>query len=178
MDLGSLLFILALLLLVILFISRPFFEPLSKFVPKSVNSNIDHDYSQLLAERDQIIESLRELEFDHAIGKIPDEDYSRYRVAMLEQGAKILSELDSLLDQSQSKPVEKEELDDRLESMITTKKRGVILSSTTPDDELEVMIANRKRSRQTKSAGFCSKCGNPVQTADKFCPKCGATILS
>jgi len=176
MDLGSILFILALFFLVVLFISRPLFESKTPLSSEYVSPNSNHDVSQLLAERDQIIESLRELEFDHSIGKIPEENYPKYRVAMLERGAKILSELDVVLDQSQPDSLEERELDERLEIMIAAQKRGVILDGTTPDDELEIMIANRKRSRQAKSAGFCSKCGSPVQTSDKFCPKCGATI--
>ncbi len=49
---------------------------------------------------------------------------------------------------------------------------GLAVSSV--DDELEMMLSNRKRARQEKSAGFCPKCGGPLQKSDKFCPKCGA----
>ena len=44
------------------------------------------------------------------------------------------------------------------------------------DDEVEVQLANRKRSRQDKSAGFCPQCGRPVQKSDRFCPKCGYAL--
>ncbi|HWQ84225.1 MAG TPA: zinc ribbon domain-containing protein, partial [Anaerolineales bacterium] len=45
------------------------------------------------------------------------------------------------------------------------------------DDSIEVALAQRRRQRQEKSAGFCPQCGGPVQKSDRFCPKCG-TVLS
>jgi NADH pyrophosphatase NudC (nudix superfamily) len=46
-----------------------------------------------------------------------------------------------------------------------------------PDDDLEVLLANRRRSRQNGTAGFCSKCGSALQKTDKFCPKCGTKVV-
>ena len=45
-----------------------------------------------------------------------------------------------------------------------------------PDDELEALLANRRRERQEKSAGFCPQCGGALQQSDRFCPKCGASL--
>ena len=47
---------------------------------------------------------------------------------------------------------------------------------TSPDDDLEVMIANRRRARSEKAGGFCPQCGKPVQKSDRFCPGCGTTL--
>jgi hypothetical protein len=52
------------------------------------------------------------------------------------------------------------------------RKHAVALAS--PDDPLEAQLANRRRERQGKAAGFCHKCGGPLQKSDLFCPKCGA----
>jgi hypothetical protein len=43
-----------------------------------------------------------------------------------------------------------------------------------PDDDLEILLANRRRARQEKAVGFCHHCGGPLQKSDRFCPKCGA----
>jgi predicted amidophosphoribosyltransferase len=43
-------------------------------------------------------------------------------------------------------------------------------------DELEEIIASRKRSRQESSAGFCPHCGRPVSKSDKFCSRCGTAL--
>ena len=54
--------------------------------------------------------------------------------------------------------------------------RGVSAAVAAPDDEMEVLIANRRRVRQGKAAGFCPQCGGPLQKSDRFCPKCGAKM--
>jgi hypothetical protein len=43
-------------------------------------------------------------------------------------------------------------------------------------DELEEMIAMRKRQRKESAAGFCPRCGKPAQKSDRFCSKCGTTL--
>jgi len=44
------------------------------------------------------------------------------------------------------------------------------------DDDLESMIAARRKTRKEKSAGFCPKCGKPILVSDRFCPSCGKAI--
>jgi rubrerythrin len=44
------------------------------------------------------------------------------------------------------------------------------------DDDLESMIAARRKEHKSKSAGFCPKCGKPVLVTDKFCPSCGKAV--
>jgi predicted amidophosphoribosyltransferase len=48
--------------------------------------------------------------------------------------------------------------------------------SGAPDDELETLLANRRRVRSEKSGGFCPQCGGAVQKSDRFCPKCGGRL--
>jgi predicted amidophosphoribosyltransferase len=50
----------------------------------------------------------------------------------------------------------------------------VVISN--PEDELEMLIADRRRSRLSKADGFCPNCGAPHQISDLFCPKCGERI--
>ncbi|NOH04446.1 MAG: zinc ribbon domain-containing protein [Chloroflexi bacterium] len=44
------------------------------------------------------------------------------------------------------------------------------------DDDIEAMIASRRKQHKSKSAGFCPKCGKPVLVTDKFCPSCGKAL--
>lgn len=78
MDLGSVMLILALALGVGIFVSLPLArrDANEKLVAdrKKLDST-DHVRSSLLAERDRLITALQELEFDQALGKIPEEDY-------------------------------------------------------------------------------------------------------
>ena len=183
MDIGSILLILALFVPVVLFISRPFYEP-SLAKQEGLTQVEDHDLSGLLAERDRILTALQELEFDQALGKIPAEDYPAQRAMLVQRGAAVLRKLDQL----QSPEQETRDAVERVEAVIAKGRadagngRNAIgldaqaAPAIVVDDALEVALAQRRRQRQEKAAGFCPQCGGPVQKSDHFCPKCGATL--
>ena len=180
MDIGSIFLILGLLILVGLFIGRPFFEK-----RRTATDPAGHQQSTLLAERDRILNALQEMDFDYTLGKIPEADYLTQRNVLLQQGAAVLRELDAY---QQAMPLEPAEA--RLEEAIAARRaetmrlapvsNGTALKPALahPDDDLEGIIANRRRERSEKAVGFCPQCGNPVQKSDRFCPKCGTTITS
>ena len=188
MDIGSLFLILALLILVVLFISRPFYERRSAIGLSTVSGEEEHELSTLLAERDRLLNALQELDFDHALGKIPDEEYPIQRAFLLQHGAEVLRELDAYQAETPQNDAE-----DRIEAVIAARRADARRASArnqeeyssvqaatriaSIDDNLETLLANRRRERQGKSAGFCPQCGGPVQKSDRFCPKCGATLV-
>jgi hypothetical protein len=186
MDIGSIFLILGLFVLVALFIGRPILE--RKATPASEE---DHELSSLLAERDRILNALQELDFDFALGKIPEADFPGQRAALLQRGADILRQLDVLGAVPTHEDAEAREA--RLEAAIAARRAdiaggagaaGLRLAPNggagrvvhTPDDDLEAVIASRRRERKEKAVGFCPQCGRPVQKSDRFCPKCGATL--
>ena len=81
MDIGSIFLILALLILVALFVSRPFISRSQETVSLTLDPQ-DHERSSLLAERDRLLNALQELDFDATLGKIPEEDYPAQREAV------------------------------------------------------------------------------------------------
>lgn len=188
MDAGSIFLILALALIVGLFIARPFFK--SQVIPGGVNAEDSHARSALLAERDRMLMALQELDFDHRLGKIPEEDYPAMRAELMQTAAQVLRRLDEMGGGQESGDFE-----DRIEEVIAARRAdaavarvqtaavqapasGVALSGDAPADELEDLIATRRRVRQEKSVGFCPKCGKPAQKSDRFCSRCGATLAS
>jgi hypothetical protein len=187
MDIGSIFLILALLILVILFISRPFFER-STVEGDAMTMQEEHDYSSLLAERDRILNALQELDFDHVLGKIPTEDYPAQRNVLLKKGTEILKKLDEI--QSPGLAGNGDELDARIEAAIARRRAdaahvdgksaaqavAVAAPPVDPDDDIEVLLANRRRQQKEKLGGFCPQCGGPVRKSDLFCPKCGAGL--
>jgi hypothetical protein len=42
--------------------------------------------------------------------------------------------------------------------------------------DIEKMIDERRMERAERSAGFCSRCGSPIQQSDIFCPGCGEKV--
>lgn len=111
---ASILMILALLILVALFLARPFLQS------ESFDEIEEDQYSGLLAERERIIEALLELDFDQELGKIPEDIYPARREELLQQGAQILQLLDEL-GQAQSL-AEIESGEDGLEALIAARK--------------------------------------------------------
>jgi hypothetical protein len=189
MELGSLFVIFALLILVGLFVSRPFFEKQPVQESAGVDPT-DHELSSLMAERDRVLNALQELDFDAALGKIPEEDYPPQREALLKQGVVILRRIDELQPQGSQTQNAEERLHAAVAARqsasgldtsggiqpITTMPRNGHLVNGEPDDEIEALLANRRRERQGKASGFCPQCGSAVQKTDRFCPKCGEKI--
>ena len=160
MDIGSIFLILALFLLTALYVARPLFERRSLAV-----SQEEQDLSALLAERDRILSALSELDFDHALGKIPEADYPVHRKQLLQRGAAILRQLDEYQKGAHA------DFRDRLEL-----SQNDAVESAQADDPIEALIAARRRSRQDPSGGFCPQCGGAVARSDRFCPKCGEPL--
>jgi hypothetical protein len=179
MDIGSLLLLLALLVLIGLFIARPLLDRDSAAATPEEELKV-HELSTLLAERDRILTALEELDFDNALGKIPSEDYTNQRARLVNQGADVLRKLDELNGDTSDAEIERRIEEAIAERRITTSNivETEVLSQPQPvlvdaDDEVEVQLAARRRARQDKSAGFCPQCGRPVQQSDRFCPNCG-----
>ena len=199
MDIGSLFLVLALMLLVGLFVGQPFLsrkKPLGGMTGESAG----HEISALLAERDRLINALQELDFDHALGKIPADEYPAQRAVLLQQGSEVLRALDELTGERAAAPVanagEQDDAEERLEAVIAARRadarraeavparpvaaaaggNGEVIRAHTGDDELEQALAARRRTRQERSGGFCSQCGGAVQKSDRFCPKCGNVL--
>lgn len=190
MDLGSLFLILALVIFVALFISRPIFEGRRSRRVESAgelgsSAKLELEHSALLAERDRVLNSLQELDFDFAMGKIPEEDYPIQRSILVKRGAEVLQRLDSFESPDQGSG-RFGDATDRLETAIAARRSqlGITIAASngrkgrpgSPDDSLEAQIAARRRQRREKAAGFCPQCGEPVQRSDRFCPKCGTRL--
>jgi len=155
MDLGSIFLILALFTLTALYIGRPLYDGSRKR-----GTMISSELSALMAEYDRVLTALSELDFDNALGKIPAEDYPLRRAELTQRGATLLRQLD--------------EHDSSYAARIDNTQFAT--SEAAPDDDLEAMIANRRRARQEKSGGFCPQCGGPTVQSDRFCPKCGVAL--
>jgi len=175
MEIAAILLTLGVTILVGLYLYIPFIERQARRVTAE-----DHELSSLLAERDRVVNSLQELDFDFNLGKIPEGEYPTQRATLLQKGADILRQIDSFSALTPTpSPRGRGEMDaeSRLENAIAT-RRGDASSnpSELTDDDIESMIVSRRKSRNGKSAGFCPKCGKPVLSSDKFCPSCGKSL--
>lgn len=200
MDIAAIFFTLAILVLVAMYL----YAPLAQRYARSVTEE-EHELSALLAERDRVINSLQELDFDFKLGKIPNEDYPTQRTSLLQKGADVLRQIDLITsdgrpnsepgsegaqnttDSSRQKgkrhevafsPVfVSETAEDRIEQAIAARRADASIGKRDlTDDKIESMISARRLKRKGKSAGFCPKCGKPVMVSDRFCPACGKAL--
>ena len=188
MDVGSIFLILALVLVVALFVGRPFLQSRSVPLQSEAADRAEHRRSTLLADRDRLLTSLQELDFDYRLGKIPGEDYPVMRSSLMQNAAKVMRQLDEIQGVGKSP----DSAEDLIEQVIAARRAdaAVIRSNggaaakpaPSPEatgvgqDDIEDLLASRKRERQEKSAGFCPKCGKPAQKSDRFCSRCGTTL--
>jgi hypothetical protein len=168
MELTAIFFVLAVLILVAIYLYAPFMEQRARRVTAE-----EHELSTLMAERDRVINSLQELDFDFRLGKIPEDDYPVQRSTLLQKGADILRKIDSLAPQT----VSVQDTEARLERAIAARRADAAVATIeVTDDDIESMISSRRKSRTNKSAGFCPKCGKAVMITDRFCPSCGKSL--
>jgi hypothetical protein len=170
MEISSIFFILAVTLMTGMYLYAPF-----TMRSRRTRANESHEVSALKAERDRVINSLQELDFDFNLGKIPAGEYPDQRAALLQKGADILRKLDELAPVASSAVnaearIERATAAGRADSGAS----NAFLAET--DDDLESMIAARRKAHKSKSAGFCPKCGKSVLVTDKFCPSCGKSL--
>ncbi len=170
MDIGAILLLLAVMIGVGLYLAAPLM--MNRRSRRALEET--QESSSLLAERDRVITLLQELDFDFKLGKIPEEDYPPQRAELLKKGADVLKKLDALKAASSSDL----EAEARLEKAVAVRRADAAAVRPEPvsDDDIESMLAARRKARGSKSAGFCPRCGKPVQTTDQFCPNCGKAI--
>lgn len=175
MEIAAILLTFGVMILVGLYLYAPFLERQARRVTQE-----EHELSALLAERDRVVTSLQELDFDFRLGKIPEEDYPTQRATLLQKGADILRNIDGLNPASSPASQGRDEARDtesRLERAVAARRADVSARQADfADDDIESMIVARRKARKNKSAGFCPKCGKPVLTSDRFCPSCGKSL--
>jgi predicted nucleic acid-binding Zn ribbon protein len=114
---------------------------------KHVTSTTKETLDELLARRDAAFQALRDLSFDHRVGKITDEDFVTFEANLKQVAAGALQALDEW----------EKEADEGLAQVI------------------EAEIAAR-RVALSGGGRTCPKCGRPATPEDKFCASCGAPL--
>jgi hypothetical protein len=115
MQITAILFTLAILILVAIYLYAPFMERRAKRVTEQ-----EQELSTLMAERDRVINSLQELDFDYKLGKIPEGDYPTQRSTLLQKGADVLRQIDAMSPQ----PASTQDVDARIEKAIAARRSG------------------------------------------------------
>ncbi len=124
-----------------------------------------YEFSILLVNRENVLNDQRELDFEFKFGKVPLEEYSAQLSSPVPVDAGVLRQREKI----QSLPIASTEEPVKPMALVKT-----IIPLA--DEDLEDLIAKRRAARQQKAAGFCTKCGKPIQQSDRFCSSCGQAI--
>jgi len=139
MDLGSVLFGLAMVVLVAAYVLRP-------IAAGAQGSQAGGQFSSLQAEREHLLDALQELDLDHYMGKVLDKDYRPQRQALTLQGVRVLRRIDEL----QESPGPQDSLEAKLEAAIK-EQRSLARSETRYCHQCGSSILPADR--------FCPRCG-------------------
>lgn len=147
MTLGSILLGLALLILVGLYLTRPFLD--QRYHQKQFKT----ERQRLTEQKDALLYQIKSLEFDYDTGKIPEEVYVPTRQGMVTEAAAILQQLDQL------------PLDEAVDAEIETAVQQLRAGTPVP-----VKPSANGHTR------YCANCGAPVDADDRFCASCGKPV--
>jgi len=146
----------------------------------------DDRVTELMAQKDTVLKSIKDLEFDYQVGKITDEDFERFNLRLRRQAVGLIQQIEQVSPVTAS-------LDDQVEMLISRKHKvqreaatnGHASAAANADDPLEMLI-NRKRKVESKQAGaapateaggevvgFCTECGAALAPQHRFCANCG-----
>lgn len=92
--------------------------------------------------------ALRDLEFDHDLGVVGDDDYARLREGLMAEAA-------TALESAQQR--EEEAASAHIEAAIRA-------------------LRTKRQANGRAVTRFCPQCGNPVDAGDRFCTDCGASL--
>lgn len=150
MSIGPILVGLAMLIGVIPFVLSPLLG--KRRTNQTLFEEIEEDSVEV--QHQNTLLALRDLEFDHQVGKVGDEDYNGLRATLMIQAAASL----------EARQKVDAELDARLEEAIRLRrekqsKERVCSNCSTPLDTTD---------------RFCRVCGEPVEST---CPKCSGKML-
>jgi hypothetical protein len=161
MDLGAIFLLLGVIVLVVVFVAQPFTQRWRAKVQS------EQAISVLLANRENALSALQELDFDYKLGKILPEEYSIQRASFLQMGAEALRRLDEI-KAARPAPIE------------VPVKPAARVKAIKPlaDEDLDELVAKRRSARKQNATGFCPKCGKPILHSDRFCSSCGQVVDS
>jgi hypothetical protein len=146
-------------------------------------SSAQEELDELLARREAAFQALRELNFDHRVGKVSDEDFAVFEANLKEVAVGSLEALDDW--EAESDLI----LDPVLERAIDARRAALLGSERSCPSCGRPAFADDKFCAACGSAlpaeiprpviadpDTCPKCGRPYAPDDRFCGHCGAQL--
>jgi hypothetical protein len=148
-------------------------------MPSRRGANFGGDSLSLDAKRESLYTQIRELDLDHATGKVNDEDYARLRADLVAEAAAVLKQIDGVAQPVPTAAAATGDVEALIAARRKTRSSTAAPTSAAPklsDADAEAAIAARRKTVAPASELKCPQCGKPISTADAFCAKCGAAL--
>ena len=155
--------------LVVWYVGAPFRRTDEAVV--SAGTALSNRRKELEMRRENLLRELKDLEFDHRIGKIDPTEYAQLRTDTAAQASAVLRQLDEVRGERRAQ------------------KSGAVAHKTAAlngnggrvrlalDIEIEVLVARARRQltplQSTSNAGWHCSCGRHMNHNDRFCGSCG-----
>lgn len=174
LTIGSVLLGIALLLIVILYLARPF------VVAEDEAARLDREeVDSLTLRRDALLRQIRDLDDDMEAAKVAPELYQRNRPQLVRQAAVVMQQLDAHGYSDAPVAPAATDLDAQMEAAVRR-----LRTPQEVDADIEAAVRAARAGGRPASAPlaapsvtFCPKCGRRVEADDRFCPKCGYAFI-
>lgn len=136
---------------------------------------------ELTERKEQLYASLKELEFDHSLGKMTEEDFETVRHGLEAEAVTVLRDLDALEQDAKTAAAtaaddgESDAARQRIEADIARRRSAPPPVSPSPTGE--PAPASEPASETTPHA-FCHACGQRRTPEHRFCPHCGQSFAA
>ncbi|MGH8013188.1 MAG: zinc-ribbon domain-containing protein [Candidatus Binataceae bacterium] len=128
------------------------------FVAAPLSGNFSHrrrgksdlDFERLEHERGLAMQGLRELEFDHEMGKLEESDYDDLKKVLEARALQAMSELEKLRAQMRASQIR----------AVPRRVRAAMAASIMPERRIN----------------FCPQCGARAAATQNYCAQCGTSI--
>ncbi len=140
---------------------RPLFQ--LEQVPARADATIDPNVENLLSAREATYAAIKDLETDHAMGKLSNADYQNLRAKYEGKALTILQQLDAAQFASRG----------RVEHRVAISSESCVQCGAP-------LIAGAKFCRVcgTSVASVCASCGASTVAGAKFCRQCGKPVAA
>lgn len=135
---------------------------------------------ELLHRKDQVMTSIKDLEFDYRVGKLSEEDYQLYDQRLRRQAVGLLQQIEKVAPEAARLDASLEEAILRQRKVAPAAESAAPMSIATSQSSTAAMAANTQHAAATVQPNgnvrFCTNCGNQIAPHHKFCSNCGAAV--
>jgi hypothetical protein len=147
----------------IYYVARPLFAP-----ARPLQETDDSPLGELVARKDAVLLSIKEIEFDYRTGKLNEADYKRYNHRLRQQAISLIKRIDDLAP-------DVSDLEAELEAAIADQRQvaDAVLASALPPAKLRQSATSAANGSRPS---FCHNCGAAIEPDDNFCAACGEKL--